>query len=725
MCSNMKTRFWMCLYTLVGLLYGGAFAQDAYIETTGRGYVSTGYYANERTKVEIDFQVTEKMSNAAICGGWNGGATSFGVYLNGAGNLEPHLGGWLGWIVLNAEIDTERRYCMVLDAPRRRVTVVYSDSNTALNTKDHHANMTAIGGTAATPLLLFANMTAAGAVDSGIGSAGRVFAFRIYEDDELVHDFTPARKGGDVGIWDAVTGAFHGGSTAVTVGGDGVRELPDDAYLEANGTQGIDTGYYASEKTRVEVDFALADVTRRDAAVFGAWDGGATTFGLKLNGSGNLEPNLGGWPGNFLNVDSGQLVNGRRFHVTLDGPGKKATVRRAGSGELLGSKDVSASWLADKITQFGGTSTESLYLFASQKAGGLNSPGYARIYSFQIYEDDTLLHDYRPSVRNAQPGFRDAVTGAFLTTATSMKWRLGVGGTVEADTRSTDAAVVFSGAQSFDTGYRAGPNSRFVVDFALTGKITDQQFVFETGGSSEDGLIGRIYLNWETAYAWTYSRAGNWTPTGVMSDHQRRLFTIDAEQDRVCMETAGETTYVNDATLGTVDHAATCTTTTKIGSDVTGTKEKNFASMRLYRFQIYEAGELVHDFVPCRDETGVGLYDRVLGALTACAGLTLDGRGLDGEEVYLAYPTDMRVSSGRTAVATVRAVGAVAYRWARNGEVSVEEETGSHVIDWRNATTPDVYTVTPVYDLFGVKTEGTAVSFSVTYAPRGMTLLIR
>ena len=50
---------------------GSLFADETYIESDGTQAINTGYYINAKTKIEIDFQMTENTSQGRL-GGQNG-----------------------------------------------------------------------------------------------------------------------------------------------------------------------------------------------------------------------------------------------------------------------------------------------------------------------------------------------------------------------------------------------------------------------------------------------------------------------------------------------------------------------------------------------------------------------------------------------------------------------------------------------------------------------------
>ena len=95
------------------------------------------------------------------------------------------------------------------------------------------------------------------------------------------------------------------------------------------------------------------------------------------------------------------------------------------------------------------------------------------------------------------------------------------------------------------------------------------------------------------------------------------------------------------------------------------------------------------------------------------------------DAVGTAAIADFSLSKGAVRTVTASAHGASSYRWTRNGAL-VGESEGSLGIGWRRQTTPDVFTVTPIYRLGnGLESTGESETFTITYNPPGMSIIIR
>ena len=59
-------RLMLCAMALMGA--GALFAEDSYVQSDGTQSINTGYYVNAKTKIEIDFQMTEITSQGRLWG---------------------------------------------------------------------------------------------------------------------------------------------------------------------------------------------------------------------------------------------------------------------------------------------------------------------------------------------------------------------------------------------------------------------------------------------------------------------------------------------------------------------------------------------------------------------------------------------------------------------------------------------------------------------------------
>lgn len=204
---------------------GGAF--DAYIESDGTQTIDTGYAVKHGTRVEADFALRAFANNARLFSAEDDDTSMYTtVFVQSANpmSLRTSCGdAWKNMVVTN-----------LADFGRHTVSVDLTGGNAAYALSA--AGSVAAGGksaaaatkTAQIPLYLFARnfrntSKGTGAVDNF--ASVRLYAFRVYEDGELVHEFLPYKKGDAVGLCDAKTGEVKldaKGGNAFGYGGKGV-----------------------------------------------------------------------------------------------------------------------------------------------------------------------------------------------------------------------------------------------------------------------------------------------------------------------------------------------------------------------------------------------------------------------------------------------------------------------------------------------------------------------
>lgn len=152
-----------------------------------------------------------------------------------------------------------------------------------------------------------------------------------------------------------------------------------------------------------------------------------------------------------------------------------------------------------------------------------------------------------------------------------------------------------SGTQYINTGFKPNQDTRVVTttDWPITG--TSWLYGGRTGGSSN--AVGFLQAN--EAYRFDYANSVN-----VLSPKPTGKFTIDTNKnqcyiDGVLSATATYTTFSSPVSMYLFNN-------NNNGTAGTG------ASAKIYNYIIYDNGNLVRNFVPCKNPDGVvGLYDSV------------------------------------------------------------------------------------------------------------------
>ena len=187
---------------------------------------------------------------------------------------------------------------------------------------------------------------------------------------------------------------------------EGYTELE---YIESSGNQYIDTGIYMDGNNSIYVDFQLLE-TKRDIRVYGAdFDSntGISGFSNSLYQNGqakfafSYQDNNGNWVSTAIGTD---LL---RHTFFLDGVNKTAKMDGG-----VDSKSVSGYSASN-------TAVKTLYIFADNRPVNSNMVNYyskMKLYSFKIWDNDTLIRDYIPAKNsNNIVGLYDKVNNVFYT----------------------------------------------------------------------------------------------------------------------------------------------------------------------------------------------------------------------------------------------------------------------------------------------------------------------
>ncbi|MBR3086126.1 MAG: hypothetical protein IKH04_06960 [Kiritimatiellae bacterium] len=277
-----------------------ALADPGYIESDGSQFINTGYYVNPSSKVELDFVFVDFENTSAYvqtrlmdnhptisfpnlaCTVYVAGQVDNGNYtlaistgdrnVEGSDKASHQLSG--NWTTSSGypNPDGRQKYC---DSTVRTVSIDETTRYMRIFENGEEVWYLSNGGTynatytAKRPLILLGRPTNDAGTAADYRARARIYGFRIYEDGELLHDYVPALKGGEAGLYDTKDGGFlpsaRAEGNALAHGGD-IRIIPDDGYVSTfgnNSSAGIgelyfDTKYPVTKNTRAELDYALA-----------------------------------------------------------------------------------------------------------------------------------------------------------------------------------------------------------------------------------------------------------------------------------------------------------------------------------------------------------------------------------------------------------------------------------------------------------------------------------
>lgn len=733
-------------YTCDGLVASENTAKEmtgpAYIESDGTKYsiLDTRYFPNYKTKVEVDFQMVSVQSGVVPFGEY--GASGFTMFLFCNTETPVKFRPQAQDATYKSSIDTPKLTCdvarhkLVMDVPARNIEMQRPGG--AVEVKGRMPDSETYTGTSSWPLTLFGSASNAYGTTQKNAKA-RIYDVKIWESDDngktytLRRHFKPALQGGIAGFYEEITGKFNSGE-GFKAGGK-IDEC-DETYIENNTSSkgSFDTGLKVTDKTKIVCDF-MPLIVKNQMFPFEAGDSVTATNDQKRM----FMRTYGSGSGYYAYACGGQLWKGSsiafrqhiRRELTLDAKNNKF---------VIGSPyDNAVQTMTIAAFDCPNESSNTLKIFSNGTANGNYLQG--RLYSFKVYEDDKLVGDYVPICQGGTYGLVDKVSGKVLTKASGSVAFAGLTSNnalneafFEEPMRAEDAYIESDGSQAINLEYYTTPNTRYEIDYQLTNR-SKQYRPFGEADTSVQNLHAELYVQDSLNVAFGVGDKWKGHATGVASDTDRHVAFIDFA-NREC----GYSGYK----IFAFDSAVVCKNTAVVpmwlfakGTNATG-GYSNRAKMKLYAFRIYEAGKLVHEYLPYKNGDTVGLYDTMTGdvitsTVSESNAFTYGGGHGYGKfagvkTVLTTEPADVSVKPRRTATLTAFAPGAVRYVWTRNGVV-LAGATGSEVtVVWERPKAVGgtlVYGVTPVFLKDGVEVLGEEASAEVTMLPLGMVLILR
>ena len=700
-----------------------AFADVAYIESTGDQAISLGRKMTSATRWEVDFALTDAETLQQRVFGVSSGSGQLALYVNGEGKWS--FGAKAGGYATPLAADTAR-HVAIGDATAGKGYIV-----TGAATNGVSAATFSVEGESGYPLAVFGYAANTGGTEFGNFAKVRVYAFRVWESGKLVMEGIPALKGGIPGFYDRVGGRFHRSRTGspLAYGGDIGTIVETDPYIRADGRQFIDTGYAAKTTSCFELDYEIEP----DNA---AWDAGGSVQTRLLTAdessavatiyvagtAGGTDANIAFACGDtWSSAWTGQGFDALRRTAVLD-------IANARGRLLEDGVEISSKALSTMTSD----ATKSLSLFALIKTDGKSAQNQARmkLYSFRILESGKLVHDYRPAVRVGVAGLLDAVGGGFLAPApTGRPFSYGGEGI---DSDGSDGAHLSStGDQIVNTSRSIGLKTRVEVDFALNNHTNCQERIF--GATKATDFVYGLYCNGTVAGAGDFSiAAGDYEAgkfpgydTGVPVDLKRHTAIIDVKNRMMYFITGSTTNYSHEIANATKGSSWLMGLFGEpYTADFSGTDHR--ADMRLYSCKVYDDDVLKQHWLPC----GSGLVNVITGDVrrdgrAAAVPFTPGGRGWgEPPEDFHSSPTNISVRSGKSAGLSAFAPAALSYQWYVDGEPAAGATNSTFEVSWFRSRKTVPVSVKAMFSLGDMLLWGKAEA-DVTMAPAGMCVVFK
>lgn len=630
------------------------------------------------------------------------------------------------WKSSNCPVD-ELRHTFVLDGFHDKFEIktdgVTVSTATALGTHTKLSQSLALFGRHTRPN---------GSVTSDFDCKARMkfYGLKFFERDVLTHDFVPAKKGGDYGIYDKITGQFRGpacGSPFQAFGD--VLEIEDDPYVETPGYQGINTRHKMTSQTTIAVDFALNEAPLQ-ARIFGNDGTGYDTcepFYVSNSQLFSFGANVSGQT--FVSYPLATGADTRRHVAVLN--------RGANTVHFINAGYTNETKTALPVGTTSGTSKYPILLAASPCAAtGVLSSNAAkmRIYGAKIWEGDELIHDYVPCVKGDLAGLRDRVDGAFVTIeSTNQVGVLSYGGKVRAI--PDDPYLLSTGSEYFDTGFCPKGDTRVEMDFSLVNpRLTvtsgnGDQMLFGNAGTLADCLMFCGFANIK-GYGWCcYNGKSDWSDSKMAATIARRTMIMDGKASELDLVTQNYTNFTSALSCPHAGAVSVYTMPILCYKNATGCPMSKSVA-KLYSFKIWDDGTLIHSYVPRQDENGVYLKDLAEGGTDlrpmGTDKLTLGG-SLDGlDPVFAVQPQGGGdICTGESQVLTASAPGADGYQWYCNGEPIPGATNPELTVSWKRHGGDEIYCVGAIFGAVGKRQEHFSAEVPFTHVPAGLLILFR
>ena len=366
---------------------------DTYLQSDGTQAIDTGYYANESTKVIIDFEPNETNVAQYVFGAAGNGlplglsqsATSFTLQMIGHRNFNP---------IPKPE---KVRYRAIFDCTTASATIAKHLATPFEETFSFSLDSPIDSVTNDISLAVFSRHT------TGYASlfSGKLYSMQIYDGETLVRDFIPYGFGATTGLYDRVNGKVYG--NALTSGNPFVIGH-GDAYVRGSEIDSayVNTGVTPTPTTKVEIDFAMMSATA-NSRVFGNLGGSAFCMDLHVDkdGSGNF----------FYSMQDGRTGG---FTTSVGVDVDRHVFALSTNEVLLASADGTVTnFIATSFPNrtYAKTAQGPMVVFGASNSAnpvsGSQFPCDVKVYRMKIWEDGVIVRDFTPFMKNGAAGFLD------------------------------------------------------------------------------------------------------------------------------------------------------------------------------------------------------------------------------------------------------------------------------------------------------------------------------
>lgn len=344
-------------------------AEIEYLEGTGTQYIDCGFKAKTTTKVEVKFNLGVTATQAIYGSVVN---TKYGMFFGTGANSSVFCNFTDNAVSPTTTLSSNTDYTIIQKGTSLKINgTSYTVTNTQATTNN---------------IIIFAR-NYMGTIQRMI--TGKIYYFKLFDDnDNIVMDFIPVRKGQVGYLYDRVSKQLFGNSgTGDFVLGNDIVEVE---YLETSGTQYINTGIKPSSNTTFDIDAYIPNHGTQGFWVFGSRvSGNAGQFAYLNDGDRNEKS----WRfGSAVSVVTPKLSEGWHHFNNTETP-----------RVLKIDSNITLTANANTFAQ----TNYPIYLFTLNVGGTpatANIAVGARIGNVKIYESGVLVFDGIP-VRVGTTGY--------------------------------------------------------------------------------------------------------------------------------------------------------------------------------------------------------------------------------------------------------------------------------------------------------------------------------
>ena len=612
-----------------------------YVEARGASYVDTGVIGRPGTKAAGEFAFLANEDKSVLDSRIDTGNTRFYMIHN---YNSKFMYGYKSYYDTGSRITLGTKYYVETELNVGSQTMFVSEEGSGVTNQIVNATDGSSMDTARSLYLFACNYGG----EAKYGSKVRCYWLKIWQDGELKCDYRPCMKNGVPCLYDDVSkriidasgqSLFYEPNFTFDVDEKDVAFVD---YIESDGYSYLDTGVRGRSDTRAQGVFcwtrerqsSVEKNTYLEELVKGKSRYERCYLGSTSYKNDSTINRFYMLHENDRKLYSGYGKYGNTLSTTISGNTKYAFDINYSSGAQTiditpdgGETIHAASYTYSDTTDSGG----NIFLFAVHDVyqGYAKCEMAARCYGLKLWQDGSLVRDFRPCVYNGKAMLYDMQTRKVFRPSPDILANGNVGSPVESSEPDVYVEYVETdGSQYIDTGIigRAGTKIEFKESSLSRNSNDDESFIGARGNADTDS---RFYM-WQHGTQWTlgfgygtFNRPKTSDPTGTATGYwdsnARKLPYGDTFHAVVSFEAGAQRADII-GTNGSVTNVMNWSISGDINTErplylfaanVAG-EPQMFCKSRFYWMKIWQDGHLVRYYRPVRLANGyVALWDSV------------------------------------------------------------------------------------------------------------------